>query len=92
MTATTWDQIKPHNPDGLGGCLLLGKKDVAKLLGFSVSTIQRLRKNDPNFPRPVDLPSKIKIWKAADIIKYVETMGYQTNDFDIDDEDDYLDD
>lgn len=46
-------------------------RDVAAILKCSRSTVESLRKNDPDFPRPLKL-GKIVRWRASDIASYID--------------------
>ena len=59
---------------------LLRKKGVADMLGFSRHTLGRIIKNDPSFPRFIELSPGIKIIRVREIRiwlarKELETRG-----------------
>ena len=54
--------------------ILLTFTDTSRLLGMSDSTLQRLLKSDPAFPKPVKLPldrTPHRRWRRADVESYV---------------------
>lgn len=75
MTTATAQGIKPHDPQGIAGSLLLSKPKVAEYIGISVNSLDRLRKKDGAFPLPVDVCGPTKLfWRAADIERYVAKL------------------
>ncbi len=46
-------------------------RDIAAILRCCRSTVEGLRKKDPDFPKPLKL-GKIVRWRAADISAYIE--------------------
>lgn len=46
-------------------------RDVAAILKCSRSTVECLRKKDPDFPRPLKL-GKIVRWRVSDISTYID--------------------
>ncbi|MDR2367099.1 MAG: AlpA family phage regulatory protein [Deltaproteobacteria bacterium] len=57
---------------------LIRTRDVASMLGVSVTTVYRLVKEDMQFPRPISLgPSfKRKVWSKNDIYKWISKIKY----------------
>lgn len=52
---------------------LLSLKQISTALNISRATLYRLRRNDPNFPRPyVSQPLR---WNEKHLIKYFETTS-----------------
>lgn len=57
--------------------VLLRAKEVGKMLNVSISTIYKLRDNDPHFPKSVDLKVvSMKLYKKEDVEKYAQSLGY----------------
>lgn len=50
---------------------LIRTKQVAEMLGVSVTTLWRLRKHDPDFPAPVVDRERSKKWAHGDVIAYL---------------------
>ena len=50
---------------------LIRTKQVAEMLGVSVTTLWRIRKNDPDFPAPVVDRDRSKKWAHGDVIAYL---------------------
>lgn len=48
----------------------VGQRDVAKMLGKCVRTLQRIRNDDPSFPTPVLNGKQQKAWRIADILAW----------------------
>lgn len=53
---------------------LLSVKAAANFLGMSVSTIYRLLKHDPNFPRALRLTRKKTVFRADDLNSWVKSL------------------
>jgi predicted DNA-binding transcriptional regulator AlpA len=53
-------------------------KEVASMIGVSVTTVYRLVKEDDNFPRPISLGPcfKRKVWSKNDIYKWINKIKY----------------
>ncbi len=60
---------------------LLALSDVAKLCGTSSSNVSNWRTRDPKFPSPYTHTSSGPIWKAEDIITYLQNK--LDNDYDV---------
>ena len=72
-------QEKPMNnsfdPENVGGALLLTKGKVAKLVGVSAVTLDRMRRAG-KFPPPVDALSAKKLyWRRDDVLSYIKNMA-----------------
>nr|DAG47837.1 MAG TPA: putative transcriptional regulator [Bacteriophage sp.] len=78
MTDTTTNPIKPHDPDGVAGALLISKKTVCALLGISTATLDRWRKDDSTFPKCVQSPNRQKRWKRSDIETFAANLKYES--------------
>jgi predicted DNA-binding transcriptional regulator AlpA len=54
---------------------LLTLADLAARLRISTSTVNRLRKTDPDFPKPVRLsgPASRHLWRPEDVDAYLAT-------------------
>jgi predicted DNA-binding transcriptional regulator AlpA len=65
-------QIMAHDNDGNDGFNFLSQRALAKLLGVSVTTVQRLRK-EPDFPIRKRFSYKSKGWVKGDILAWVRT-------------------
>jgi len=61
-----------HDNDGNDENNYLTQCALAKLLGVSVSTVQRLRK-DPNFPIRKRFSFSTKGWVKGEIVEWVKT-------------------
>lgn len=53
--------------------MLISRKVVAEMLGKSISTIKRMIKNDPYFPRPWKRKRTVRFVKN-DIEKYIKYL------------------
>ena len=53
--------------------MLISRKVVAEMLGKSISTVKRMIKNDPYFPRPWKRKRTIR-FRKHDIEKYVKYL------------------
>ncbi len=49
-------------------------RDVQEILRCSRSTVECLRKTDPDFPKPLRL-GKIVRWRASDISTYIDSKA-----------------
>ena len=78
MTDKTNTSIKPHDPDGVAGALLIGKKTVCVLLGISTATLDRWRNDDPTFPKCIRSPNRHKRWKRSDIVEFAANLDYES--------------
>jgi predicted DNA-binding transcriptional regulator AlpA len=47
-------------------------RQVADTLGIGVSSVWRLAKNDPEFPRPFSLSPRVTVWADSEVAEYVE--------------------
>jgi predicted DNA-binding transcriptional regulator AlpA len=57
---------------------LIRTREVASMIGVSVTTVYRLVKEDMQFPKPISLgPSfKRKVWSKNDIYKWITKIKY----------------
>lgn len=53
--------------------MLISRRSVADMLGKSVSTVKRMMKNDPYFPRPWKRKRMIR-FRKQDVEKYIRFM------------------
>ena len=53
---------------------LLSVKAAANFLGMSVSTIYRLLKNDPNFPKALKITRKKTVFRSEDLNAWVKAL------------------
>lgn len=49
-------------------------RQVADALDIGVSSVWRLAKNDPAFPKPFSLSPRVTVWAPDEIDAYVETQ------------------
>ena len=63
---------------------LLRKKGVADMLGFSRHTLGRIIKNDPSFPRFIELSPGIKMIRAREIRIWLAKKELETREKGID--------
>jgi len=70
---TPWEKIKSKYPEFIG--IYWTYKDIATYTKYSVSSIRKLRREDPNFPKPLDAPINKKLWRALDVLAYVESFS-----------------
>lgn len=61
--------LKPSSEESV----LLKVKDVAKMLNISRSTLWALRKNSPDFPKPIEIFG-CQRFKRSDILQYAEQL------------------
>lgn len=54
---------------------LLTKDQLAELLQVHPNTIDRYRKTDPLFPRPLELPGRLLRWRQSAITSWMGTLG-----------------
>ena len=47
-------------------------RHVADTLGIGVSSVWRLSKTEPGFPKPFSLSPRVTVWSAQEIADYVE--------------------
>ncbi|MDR3135701.1 MAG: AlpA family phage regulatory protein [Deltaproteobacteria bacterium] len=57
---------------------LIRTREVAAMIGVSVTTVYRLVKEDTRFPKPISLgPSfKRKVWSKNDVYKWITKIKY----------------
>lgn len=48
-------------------------RQVADTLGIGVSSVWRLAKTDPSFPKPFCLSPRVTVWDNSEVAAYVET-------------------
>lgn len=65
-------QIMAHDNDGNDEFNLLSQRGLSELLGVSVTTVQRLRK-EPDFPMRKRFSYNSKGWVKGDIVAWVKT-------------------
>lgn len=53
---------------------LLTLKQTASILGVSVTTIYRLLKHDPNFPKALRLTRKKTVFRSEDLNAWVQSL------------------
>jgi len=51
---------------------LLRVSEVAEMFGVSKASIWNWTKDNPNFPKPAKLTSKVTVWKLSELNKYVD--------------------
>lgn len=51
---------------------MVSKKEVAKLIGMSVSSVDNLRKK-PDFPEPISYGTTTRRWRRSDILRWLES-------------------
>ena len=52
-------------------------RQVADFLGIGVSSVWRLAKNEPDFPKPFSLSPRTTAWSAEELAAYVEVKKSQ---------------
>lgn len=52
--------------------VLLRAGAVARRLGVSRTTLWRMRRDDPDFPRPVRLTARVIAWRVRDLDDWVD--------------------
>jgi predicted DNA-binding transcriptional regulator AlpA len=62
------EQVDPVDPVGL-----LDKRALMRKLRLSQPSIDRLRKTDPDFPKPIWIAPKSARWRPAEVEAWVET-------------------
>ena len=55
--------------------VLLKVNEVAKMLNISRSTLWALRKNSPDFPKPIKILGECQRFKRSDILHYIEQLN-----------------
>lgn len=55
---------------------LLTLKETAIALGLSISTIYRLIKHDPNFPKALRLTRKKTVFREEDINRWIASLTH----------------
>ena len=51
------------------------RQTAAQMLGVSISTLDRLDKNDPTFPQKIRLGKRRAGWRSESIKKWLEERG-----------------
>ena len=46
---------------------------VCSVLDISKTTLWRLIKEDPSFPKPIHLINAVKVWELSDLISWLES-------------------
>ncbi len=52
-------------------------RQVADFLGIGVSSVWRLARIEPAFPKPFSLSPRVTVWSAEELSDYVETKKSQ---------------
>jgi prophage regulatory protein len=70
--STNTNPTPPADPLKLGHNLRV--KDLAPRIGMSVNSIWRLSR-EGKLPKPFKLSEKVTVWKAADVLAWLEEKG-----------------
>lgn len=54
-------------------------KDIKEKTTLGVQTIKDRMHSDPNFPRPIQYSKTKKLWRAIDILAYIESFALTQN-------------
>lgn len=58
----------------------LGANGVADKIGIGVSTVWKIHKDDPTFPRPFKISPQVTVWDEADIDNWLTCKKEKGNE------------
>ena len=47
-------------------------KNVAKMVGISLSSVYRFAREDQTFPKPIKIGQRINVWSVAEVTQWLE--------------------
>jgi len=56
---------------------VLPAKEVALMLGISLTTLWRISNSDPDFPAKVQISERRAGWKYSDLLAYIDSRTYK---------------
>lgn len=59
--------------DDLPDCALIRPRQVALLLGISCSTLWRLARTSPDFPKPLKISARVSAFRAGDLRRFLRS-------------------
>lgn len=74
---TAYDIAKQRYPEFNG--TFWTYKDIARQTTLKMQTIKDRLHSDPNFPRPIEFSKTKRIWRAIDILAYLESIAITQN-------------
>ena len=55
-------------------------RQVANILGIGVSSVWRLAKTEPDFPKPFSLSPRVTVWALEEVVGYIEIKRTQRDE------------
>lgn len=74
---TAYDIAKQRYPE-LNGTFWT-YKDIKEKTTLGIQTVKDRMHSDPNFPRPIEFSKTKKLWRAIEILAYMESIAITQN-------------
>ena len=62
------------NPRDILSDRFIRVKEVAQMVGLSITSIYALVKKDPNFPKPIRIGERMNVWSRNSVAAWIEAV------------------